>query len=284
MKALTYMTLLLVSTIPAFNPHLIAISHRGRFLSAMQNYLGHPDPSIRRLGMLVAEIVSERTIVESGSDLEYSEKQEIEELRAGLEGDDSAASRKPRGAKHLKFGAGMWDGHGEGKDEARWLRSTVGVRDSTATFSDDPQLWYLGWDKPTQVSGEIISAPTPIKPEHKRGRSPKRSMTLSPKRPKIVMLDEEQLQDTLEGYDLPAPSSRSPSPTPSYLEEIAADPSLALDGQQKSKIKRPVYISQLLQLVKDREKPDSLETALKFGEGLVRAKRSFGGELGVCGI
>jgi len=37
-----------------------------------------------------------------------------------------------------------------------------------------------------------------------------------------------------------------------------------------------------LQLVKDREKPDSLETALKFGEGLVRAKRLFGGELGEC--
>ena len=248
----------------------------------MQSYLGHPDPSIRRLGMLVAEVVSERTIVESGPDLEYSEKQEIEELQAGLEGDDIAASRKPRGAKCLKFGATMWDGHGEGRDEARRLRSIVGVRDRSASLSEDHRGWYLGWDQPKTVSLEIAAAPTPSKAETKRGRSPKRTKPQSPKRPKIVMLDDEQLEDTLEGYDPPAPSSRSPSPTPSYLEEIAADPSLALDGQQKSKIKRPVYISQLLQLVKDREKPDSLETALKFGEGLVRAKRLFGGELGEC--
>jgi telomere length regulation protein len=230
--------------------------------------------------MLVAEVVSERTMVESGTDLEYSEKQEIEELRAGLEGDDTAASGKPRGAKRLKFGAAMWDGHSEGKDEARWLRSSIGTRDNAATLSEKHQLWYLGWDKPTPVSLELVSAPVLGKPEPVRGRSPGRTRPKSPKRPKIIMLDDEQLEDTLEGYDPPSPSSRSPSPTPSYLEEIAADPSLALDGQQKKKIKRPVYISQLLQLVKNREKPDSLETALQFGEGLVRAKRSFGGELG----
>ncbi len=95
------------------------------------------------------------------------------------------------------------------------------------------------------------------------------------------MLDPDQMADPLEGYANASPtSSRSPSPTPSYLEEVAADPSLALDSTQKKKITRPVYIQQLVALLKEREKPDHLEMGLKWGEGLVRAKRSFGRELG----
>ncbi len=95
------------------------------------------------------------------------------------------------------------------------------------------------------------------------------------------MLDPEQEQDPLTGYDLPSPSSsRSASPTPSYLEEVAADPTLALDGTQKKKVTRPVYVGQLVELLKERDKPDHLEMGLKWGEGLVRAKRNFGVELG----
>ena len=95
------------------------------------------------------------------------------------------------------------------------------------------------------------------------------------------MLDPAQEADPLEGYPGASPtSSRSPSPTPSYFEEVAADPSLALDSTQKKKLTRPVYLQQLVALLKEREKPDHLEMALKWGEGLIRAKRSFGRELG----
>ena len=95
------------------------------------------------------------------------------------------------------------------------------------------------------------------------------------------MLDADQVADPLEGYTNQSPSSsRSPSPTPSYLEEVAADPSLALDSTQKKKIARPVYIQQLVSLLKERDKPDHLEMGLKWGESLIRAKRSFGRELG----
>ena len=41
-----------------------------------------------------------------------------------------------------------------------------------------------------------------------------------------------------------------------------------------------MYISQLIALLKEREKPEHIEMALKYGESLIRAKRSFGGELG----
>ena len=243
---------------------------------AMQTYLSHPDPSIRRLGLLVAEIVSERTIEDSDHDMEFSEKDEIEELKAGLEAEDGPRVKAPRGSKRLKFGHGMWDGQGEGKDEARWLRSAVGVKDNDATLSGDPEAWFLGWRRSTDEPTASKAAPDIVPHARKTKAVPAKS----PKRPKIVMLDDEQLEDTMEAYDPPSPSSRSPSPDQAYLDEVAADPSLALDTQQKRKIQRPVYISQLLSLIKDREKPDCLEMALKFGESLIRSKRSFGGELG----
>jgi telomere length regulation protein len=94
------------------------------------------------------------------------------------------------------------------------------------------------------------------------------------------MLDPDQEADPLEGYVPQSPSSsRSPSPTPSYLEEVAADPTLALDSAQNKKASRPVYVQQLIMLLKEREKPEYIEMGLKWGEGLVRAKRSFGTEL-----
>ena len=162
----------------------------------MQSYIGHPDPSIRRLGMLVAEIVSERTIEDTGNHLLYSEKDEIEELKAGLEAEDVRSRPPPRGGKRLRFGPTMWDGQGEGKEEARWLRSFAGVRDNNSVLSDDPSLWLFGWKdiSPEQTNPQT---PTPTS-QTERGRNTSRPNTERKEtrsRPKIVMLDEEQQGD-----------------------------------------------------------------------------------------
>jgi telomere length regulation protein len=93
------------------------------------------------------------------------------------------------------------------------------------------------------------------------------------------MLDDDQAADPLEAYASSAASSRSPSPTPSFLDEVAADPSLAIDATKKRKLKRPVYVRQLTELLRDKDKPESIELALQWGEGLVRAKRGFGTEV-----
>jgi telomere length regulation protein len=93
------------------------------------------------------------------------------------------------------------------------------------------------------------------------------------------MLDDGQAADPLEGYASSPSSSRSASPTREYLDEVAADPTLAIDATKKRKLKRPVYVRQLAELLRDRETPDSIELALQWGEGLVRAKRTFGTEV-----
>jgi len=289
--ALTHSLLLALSLLPPYDPFLISLSHRSSFLNAMQSYLTHPDPKIRRLGMLVAEVISERTIEEKEDDLQYSQQDELDDLKAGLEVNeelaDDRAAKKPRKSvmKRLRFGKDMWEGDGDGREECRWLRTAVSVCDSKAETHDDPtgKAWLLGWDEVAPASFQIPPPSTPVGTARPRtsGRNAKPKVVTSISKPKIVMLDPDQLADPLEGYSAAYPSSsRSASPTPSYLEEVAADPSLALDSTQKKKITRPVYIQQLFTLLKEREKPDYIEMGLKWGEALVRAKRSFGGELG----
>lgn len=291
---LTHILLLALSHIPPYSPWLIGLTHRPRLIMAFQSYLSHPDPSIRRLGMLVAEILSELTIrsTEAPGEPTRFQSNDIDELRAGLEVDEEA-NESPKPAKksdlkRLRF-AGMWDGHGEGKDEARWLRSAVGVIHGDASLDEDDtgESWLLGWTgRAIPQEKSLVQAPIyttalprgrPAQPQTKHQKSKSKP---KPK-PKIVMLSEDQLADPLQGYASASPSSsRSPSPTPSYLEEVAADPSLALDASSRTKIARPVYIPQLIALLKEREKPECIEMALKWGEGLVRAKREFGTELG----
>ncbi|WRT70193.1 uncharacterized protein IL334_007187 [Kwoniella shivajii] len=290
---LTHILILSLSLIPPFSPWLIALSHRAKIIMAFQSYLSHPDPSIRRLGMLVAEILSELTIVEASGDGSSTQvNEEIEDLRKGLEIDEQAKNtpgmNKPQGGmKRLRF-TGMWDGQGEGREECRWLRKTSAIKDQDAVLDDKipGEEWLLGWSKAaTSSDPTTVAQALPVVVPIARGRLPIPKQSKSPKskpkrKPKIVMLDPDQLDDPMEGYISSSPSSsRSPSPTPSYLEEVAADPSLAIDATQKKKVSRPVYIPSLVALLKERDKPECIEMALKWGESLIRAKREFGTEL-----
>ncbi|KAL1408560.1 telomere binding protein [Vanrija albida] len=279
---LTHSLILALSLLPQYDPYLVGLASRAQFMQAVQSFLSHPSTKIRRLGMLVAEILSELTIVDSGED-GPTEEETMAELQADLEDDSMGEeprkrNRKPVKARRLRF-TGMWDGSGDGKDECRWLRRSLGVKDTDAVLSDDPSgtAWLLGWDKDVEPEPEVakpsaVELPSP-KLEPTRGRKHQ-------SRPKIVMLDDDQANDPLEGYAESDPgSSRSASPTPSFLEEVAADPTLAIDATKKKKLKRPVYVRQLVELLRDKDKPESIEMGLEWGEGLVRAKRNFGGEV-----
>ncbi|KAK6909381.1 hypothetical protein I203_103398 [Kwoniella mangroviensis CBS 8507] len=291
---LTHILILALSLLPPLSPWLVALSHRSKLIMAFQSYLSHPDAAIRRLGMLVAEIISQLTIPEDNpvkSEIQVDE--EIEDLRKGLEdvgtdGMPKMNQKKPAGGmKRLKF-TGIWDGNGEGREECRWLRRIIGIRDERAVIDETEtgEEWLLGWKEQDEDVGSTratspVSLPTePKQPKRGRTTAPNQPKASSKSKPKIVMLDPDQLDDPMEGYASSSPSSsRSPSPTPSYLEEVAADPSLAIDATQKKKVTRPVYIPQLVALLKERDKPESIEMGLRFGEGLIRAKREFGTEL-----
>lgn len=232
--------------------------------------------------MLIAEIMSERTIEDGDDAPGPSEEDQMKELQDKLMGEQDpsrATPKAPGGPKRLKFGfKGAWDGEGEGKEEARVLRSSVGLSDDNAKLAEDGD-WQLGWRRGQQeVPLPHKSAPSDP------GRMPKsegRRRRTEPKaRPKVVMLDPDQEADPLQGYDSDnSSSSRSRSPSPSYLAEVAADPTLALDAAKKKKLKRPVYVRQLADLLRDKDSPESIELALTYGEPLIRAKRNFGGEV-----
>ncbi|TYJ57904.1 hypothetical protein B9479_001259 [Cryptococcus floricola] len=286
---LTHMLLQAFSLLPRYSLWLVQLSYRGRFITSFQSYLSHPDPSIRRLGMVVAEILSELTIVEDDMQVDKSEADEIEELRKGLEvdedGDGEMLPKKPNGpkkkaeSKRLRF-HGMWEGTGDGKDECRWLRRGLGVRDADATIGSEWEGWLLGWNDVPQIPLQPEEAPRPRGRIHSKPSRPSSPKTKKPRKPKIVMLDDSQVDDPLSGYASSSPSSsRAPSPTPEYLEEVANDPTLGLDEANRKKVQRPVYIGQLVALLKEREKPECVEMALQWGEGLIRAKREFGTEL-----
>ncbi|KZT51597.1 hypothetical protein CALCODRAFT_124246 [Calocera cornea HHB12733] len=93
---MTVMLLLAITYLPPQSDELVSLSRNLSFLQSITAYMEHPDPSIRRLGLLAAEVLSTATAVEG---------------------------------KTLSFGAEMWEGEGEGKEFCRELRNLIKERD-----------------------------------------------------------------------------------------------------------------------------------------------------------
>lgn len=214
---ITTILLLSIAHLPTTSQTLSKLSISSPFLESIGTYIGHTDASIRRCGMLVAEVVAQRL------------------------------------GKKLDFGD--WDEEGGGREWCRRLRTLVETKDDfdAAPDSDDE-------DEEQEVAEEPEPPPTG-------------------KKPQSTLYDSD---DSLTGYASPS-SSRSPSPTPSDLDEIEKDPSLAVG---KRKISRPVYLLQLAELLapgkgNDQTEPDRMEMALNEGAELIRRKKGYGLELGM---
>ncbi|KAJ9092098.1 hypothetical protein QFC21_006963 [Naganishia friedmannii] len=300
---ISQLLLLALSRLPPYHPYLQQLSFQPSFLASMQAYLSHSDSSMRRLGMLVAEVLSELTIPDTSDDSssqgETNRKNgkekdaEVEELEKMLQslGDGDGDSNAQRDAppskqrRRLQFGKEIWDGFGQGKEECRRLRTLVGLRDEAAKVEDEAAQnqedtsekgdWtLLGWNT-TDEAGPTLQIPEYQKKTQQRGRPPSPKADTS--RPKARPKEPDSDDESMSGYSSSGNSSRSPSPTQSYLDEIANDP--MANTSMKAKIQRPVYIIQLIELLRAREEPDKLEVGLKWGESLIRRKRHFGKEL-----
>ena len=161
----------------------------------------------------------------------------------------------------------QWEGEGKGQEWARAVRKLVTKRDADAEEApaDVLRLELMNVDEP---KAEALSEAPQVAPLATR-----------------VQLSEtgHDSDDDLEGYVDSPVSSRSPSPTPSELEEIERDPTIHVG---KKKIQKPVYLFDLAQLITGSTKPDDpqnaerIQMALDCAEELIRRKKGYGFELG----
>ncbi len=162
-----------------------------------------------------------------------------------------------------KLHFGDWDGDKDGRDWIRHLRLLVQSPDVLASQSNDKV------DTVAQFHARPLGELPPTVPQ-----------VTSP-----VVVDSDD--ESVVGYDSSPSSSRSPSPTPSDLEEVEKDPTLRVGGGfNRQKIVRPIYLVSLGELlrpskVQEEDQFQKLQMALTYGEELIRRKKDYGTELGM---
>lgn len=175
-----------------------------------------------------------------------------------------------RVGKNLNFDD--WEGDDDGRVWARRLRQLCSQRDIDSEPLDENNVVRGDDGEPgPSLTTELMTAT-------RQGSTARTGI------PAQDVADYDS-DDSLTGYV--SPSSRSPSPTPSELQEIEQDPTLHVG---RKKISLPVYLAQLGELVRNSgigsseegQEADKVEMAINIGEELIRRKRDYGTELGKC--
>jgi len=165
----------------------------------------------------------------------------------------------------LRFGD--WDGEDAGKPWCRSLRNLLTARDADTALAQPDDRPTSKAEKESRSAQATAAVAKPAKATFAAAPSGHDS------------------DDSVTGYASPS-SSRSASPTPSELEEIAKDPTLNVG---KKKVQRPMYLVQLAELLRggtskqgpdDPHEADRIAMALDMGEELIRRKKDYGTELG----
>ncbi|KAG8833666.1 telomere binding protein [Serendipita sp. 399] len=245
-----------------FSEILKSLSRQSSFINAVGIYIGHLDASVRRCGLLVAEVCSlssKRILV----DLPRVDQQTV----AGLTG----------GKLHF----GDWEGIGDGREWAREMRVLMEGKDADAEFelgheeSDTPAL------EPQDISQRMTDSAS----------AEKGSISVEKVRRVLIVDNGNDSDDSLDGYGSDSSSSPDPYPTDGdrtphrqsepTIEEINADPTLL--NPSKKKIHRPVYILDLAKLFKvpkeGDEQAESIRIGLDSAAALIRKKAGWGTEL-----
>lgn len=282
------------------------LSRSKEFVDGVAAHLDHLNPEIRRMGMLLAEVVSEAA----------------HEEQKDLHGESLP--------NKLEFGRQMWDGSGEGREEARVLRAyyhssvvTTKTQEEARSLSGHQALEILGLgleqkepqsDESTIVSASSSHANAQI--GKSRGPStrllPERRPPLASgglQRPQAVqIIDSEDAEpwrapvlrrsgsDSEDDQSSVASDSSDDDKDPAGVSEPAGPSAqattaaaTAFGGAEKDDdeapyelynhnkpVPRPVYISDLTHLLqKSPPDRDSVRAALKFGEALIRRKAHY---------
>ena len=225
--------LLAVTHFPPSSTEAASVALSPSLIPAVGAYISHSDASVRRCGMLVAEMVASRV------------------------------------GKNLNFDD--WEGDDGGRDWARHLRHLCSQRDI-----DFEPLCEDDAAQGSEPGGNLTAEAT--------SGTAARQESVAETGIRAQVATSYDSDDSLTGYASPS-SSRSPSPTPSELQEIERDPTLRVS---QKKIPRPVYLAQLGELVRnsgvgpseENQEADKIEMAINVGEELIRRKRDYGTELG----
>ncbi|BGO98415.1 telomere binding protein [Rhodotorula toruloides] len=271
---LTSLLLSLVVSLPPLQPDLVTLSRSPAFLSAVSTHLSLVAPLQRLLGMLVAEIVSARTV-------------------------DPKGELKP-----LDFGAEIWAGDSPDKSKIRHLRGVLAQVEAAAAGKVEGWQDVLRQLSSSKATSSQAPAPGPIATAPLKPTSVEEPpvQPAKPKRPMISIIGDDDSDDDFEPLPLP------PGPSEATLEALASDdPALyhsAFPSQQaatagpaggashtrkRGKLRPPVYIPELVAYLKGEDpqgakeeadgEAERVEMGLKEGEALVRRKAGWGGEL-----
>lgn len=160
----------------------------------------------------------------------------------------------------------QWEGQGQGQEWAWKVRVLITGRDVDATEA--------AYDVARIELDDNVEASVTVSP----------SSTTTKKQSLVQVVNSGyDSDDSLVGYASSPTSSRSPSPTPSELDEMERDATLRLG---KKRIQKPVYLADLGNMLRgsaksdDAEQADRIEVALNCAEELIRRKRNYGLELG----
>lgn len=253
---LTTLLLLSITSLPLLDPTIVTISRSPAFLNAIGALLSVQKPETRRQGMLVAEIISQRSLPVSGavSPLSFGDA-----LNGNADGRDSVSLLRRMMKREYKSTDAATEWFKESKH--RWTTSTSPHRISPP---------------PARSIAAPISPSTPILPV---------------KRPLISIIDPDDLQP----HSLPSPPSESylstlASDDPS-LYATSLPSTKVTSTRRRGKLRAPVYIPELVAYLKgiepdggteekSEEQAERVEMGLREGEMLIRRKKGWGGELG----
>lgn len=243
---LTFILLLAVHNLPPHSPPLKEFSSSEHFLSGVQAHLSTSRAVVRFLGMLTAELVSQRTL-------------------------DPQSGVKP-----LDFGADVWEANKLGLEACREMRAFVQQKqeDAGETGRKAPDFSHVAARdlQPVKVPSRPKPAPS-VKPAEP-AKPPKASTS------KITILSsstapgdgsDDDDDDDLQPYAMPEDELEA--------EPLPENEDLSAHTPAKNKPKPPVYIPDLTRYLKSAEEPDWIEMGLKYADTLIRKRANWGIEL-----
>ncbi|PWN34170.1 uncharacterized protein FA14DRAFT_156833 [Meira miltonrushii] len=274
---LSTLMLLLIHVAPSDSEAVKRLSTSPDFINGVTQHLKHLSPSAQRLGMLLAETVSERA------------------------------------GKGINFGKSVWEGKGKGREEARVLRSlALGFkgRQMDVKLGKENMLSSLHLKTITEQAQVQLFKPRAKTTSGPTTRTLPARKPAPTRKPIIQLLDgdsdgEEDFQPESETNDIPSltningsrklissisddeKSSSSESDTssdedgPRNDQEGATEEGKAFGmaaPTSKKQLRPPIYIGELAPLLRENER-DSVRMGMKYCEDLIRRKAGWGGEV-----